>query len=264
MSRKHPLSASVTAACSALVAALAAAPAHAQVTVPADVACAFPAPPVVVRDEPSLLLQHWLLPDDPLLGGPSRPASAALHDFRARITASLDVEPRSLLARQLAHTSGGDAENVRLALDGAAGTIREMSCLEALLVAAQSERSLAQGRSMYTHPTEFVSWVLARGDTLKVWYYTVDQPGVRALSTVNDRVAADVAAGWRVLANIHNHNFFPGTERVLGGVVPSAVDVQAMRSARDALGLPRATITNGFHSIDITAAELERFSGPVP
>ena len=171
-------------------------------------------------------------------------------------TTKMRTEPRGWRSKTVA------ASVVRLALEGAAGAIREVNCLEGLLFAAQSERSLSQGRSMYTHPTEFLSWVLSRGDTLKVWYYTVDQPGVRALSNVNDPVAADVAAGWRVVANVHNHNFFPAEERVLGGVVPSAVDVQALLGARSTLGLLRATITNGFHSIDITAAELDRFRGP--
>jgi hypothetical protein len=225
-------------------------------------ACAFPAPPMVVRDEVGALLQYWLIRNAPELGESSLPATPSLHEFRERIARSIDTVPRSLVERQLAGTTGADAENVRLVLAGAAGSIRPMSCLEALLLATRTERATARGRPMHVDPTEFVSFVLKRGDTLKVWFYTVDQPGLGRLGVLHEPVGRDVDEGWEVVTNLHNHNFFPGTERVLGGVVPSGTDVQYLRSARATFGLPGASITNGFHSLDISAGDLDRFAGP--
>src|SRR5688572_28333290 len=54
----------------------------------------------------------------------------------------------------------------------------------------------------------------------------------------------DVQQGWVVVTNIHNHNFFPLAERVLGGVVPSATDIQYLRNVRRSLGVTRAVIIN--------------------
>ncbi len=226
--------------------------------------CAFLSPPTVVLSEPSTLLQYWLEPARVELEAHALPDSPALHEFRAEISESLDTDPRTLLLTQLPLVEGGDAENVRLVLDGSAGTLRPMNCLEGLLLATQAERSVAQGRSMYSHPTEFLSYVLQRGDTLKIWYYTVDQPGVGGLRTLHEPLARDLEDGWAVVTNIHNHNFFPDQERVLGGVVPSATDIQYLRNNQGSLGLPRAAITNGFHTLEIEGAEFRRFSDGGP
>src|SRR5262249_16194320 len=104
--------------------------------------------------------------------------------------------------------------------------------------------------------------VLRRGDSLKIWYYTVDQPGVGGLARLHEPLMADIQQGWVVVTNIHNHNFFPLSEKVLGGVVPSATDIQYLRNVRRSLGVTRAVIINGFHSIDISAADFDRFSAP--
>jgi hypothetical protein len=229
---------------------------------PSPGACGpLPSPHVVV-DEGNVLLQYWLVEDEPWFHDATVPSSIPLREFRGQISARYDTSPRALLEGQLPHVTGGDAQNVRLALSGEAGSIRTMSCLEGLLLATQAERSADQGRSMYTHPTEFLSYVLQRDGSMKVWYYTVDQPGVRGLATLHDPILEDLRAGWVVVSNIHNHNFFPDAERVLGGVVPSATDIQAARNMREALGLTRAVITNGFDSIEIAAADFDAFMGP--
>ena len=219
-------------------------------------------PPHVLVEEESALLQYWVVADAQHLRGPTLPDSPSLLAFRDAISRAVDTDPRHLLEQQLPLVDGGDAENVRIVLSGDAGTIRPMNCLEALLLATQTERSARKGYSMYSRPTEFLSYVLVRGDSLKVWYYTVDQAGVRALGRLHDPVTADVRAGWAVRTNIHNHNFFPDSARVLGGVVPSATDVQALRNMRTSIGLTRASITNGFHTIDIEPADVDRFRGP--
>jgi hypothetical protein len=223
--------------------------------------CVMPSAPHVMREQSNILLQYWLVENRPQFYESTLPSSPPLLAFRERINASIDVEPSAVLERQLPYVSGGDAENVRRVLRSA-GSIRTMNCLEALLLATQAERSTSQGRSMYTHPTEFSSYVLRRGNLLKIWHYTVDQPGIRGLVVLHDPLMADVQQGWVVVTHIHNHNFFPDTERVLGGVAPSATDIQYLRNVRGSLGVTRAVIVNGFHSIDIFAADFDRFVVP--
>jgi hypothetical protein len=223
--------------------------------------CGFSTVPQVLIDEEGRLLQYWIEKDRPALFQQTLPPSPALHAFRERISLALDPDSRALLEAQLAHVEGGDLENVRAVLEGRAGAIRSMRCLEGLLFSVQAERTVRLGSSMFETPTEFLSYVLAREGDLKIYFYTVDQPGIGGLSTVHQPLQADLEAGWRVVGNIHNHNFFPASDRVLGGVVPSAADVQALRSARDSFGLPTASIVNGFHALEITGADLDAFSG---
>lgn len=223
--------------------------------------CAFSAAPHVLMDEERRFLQYWIEEDRPALSRAGLPPSPALHAFRHRISLVLDPDPRGLLEAQMTQVDGGDRENVRAVLEGRAGAIRAMSCLEGLLFSVQAERTVAQGATMFDAPTEFLSYVLAREGMLKIYFYTVDQPGIGGLSTLHEPLQADLGAGWRVVGNIHNHNFFPDSDRVLGGVVPSAADIQALRSARDAFGLPSASIVNGFHALEMTGSDLDVFSG---
>lgn len=224
--------------------------------------CAFPSAPHVIRAEDDLLLQYWLIEDHPNLYETILPATPSLREFRERITQSFDTAPRGLLERQLPHTSGADTEDIRLVLTGEAGSIRPMSCLEALLLATQTERSVGEGRSMYSYPTEFTSYVLKRNDTLKIWFFTVDQPGIRGLAILHEPLMADLEAGWTVITNIHNHNFFPEAEAVQGGTVPSATDIQYLRNMHGSLGLTQASITNGFDSVDLSLTDFERLKAP--
>lgn len=228
--------------------------------------CAPTAEPVIVESGEDLLLQYWLLPDDPSLASAVLPEAPSLRDFRERITGDLDPDPYRILQIQLPHVDGGDADNVGLVLEGRAGALRPMNCLEGWLFATQTARAVEQGRTMYTHPTEFLSYVLERADTLKVWYYTVDQPGVGGLARLHGPVAEDIEAGWTLVRNIHNHNFFPDTDAdadaVLGGTVPSATDVGLLRAMRSSIGLSRASITNGFHTIDLESADFDAFRAP--
>jgi len=223
--------------------------------------CAFPAPPVVVIGEEARLLQYWLVEDAAPLASELLPASPALADFRARVEAVTAVTHRALLEAQLPHVEGGDAENVRLVLSGEVGAIRPIRCLEALLLATQAERTLAQGRPMADHPTEFLAYVLERGGVRKVWYYTVDQAGVGGLAALHGPVAADVREGWAVVVALHNHNFFLDSARILGGVAPSATDVGYLANMAPQLGIPRASITNGFHTLEVAAEDFARLAG---
>jgi hypothetical protein len=223
--------------------------------------CDLDAAPTAIVSDSSRLLQYWIVEDRPVFGSSAVPDSPALRAFRDEISGRFDTDPRALLRAQLRHVEGGDAANVRAVLDGEAGRIRPMRCLEALLLSAQAERTRAQGTSMFERPTEFAAWILERDGALKIWYFTVDQPGIGSLAPVHGMVAADEERGWRVRQLLHNHNFFPEEEGVLGGVVPSVSDVGYYRIVMDQYGAPLASITNGFDTLDLEAEDLEALQG---
>lgn len=226
--------------------------------------CQFKSNPIILRDQPGSFLQVWVEEYRPVFDEPVLPESESLHQFRDQIRQILDTDPLVILENQRSQVTGGDAVNVDLVLKGDAGTVRKMSCLEGILFSHLTDRSISQGKSMYTDPTEFLSYGLTKGDSLKIYFYTVDQPGIGGLSVFDDLLEQDLNDGWIVTQNLHNHNFFPGTEMVLGGVVPGAGDVGAFRSTARRYGANNATITNGFHSIDMTSDDFLKFSSVIP
>ncbi|MFO0747974.1 MAG: hypothetical protein U1F43_20280 [Myxococcota bacterium] len=114
---------------------------------------------------------------------------------------------------------------------------------------------------------------MGAGARLRVYTFTVNAAGIGNVGRVRPYVEADVAAGWRLDAVFHDHNFFldrsgamPGqVDLGVGGVVaPSAPDADILRSFRDDLGMRAAWIANGFVTARWEAALLDRFAGPPP
>ena len=63
---------------------------------------------------------------------------------------------------------------------------------------------------MATQPTEFLALILRRADgrakgRLKIWFYTVDQPGIGRPGPITDAVQKDVTAGWKPFLNLHKY-----------------------------------------------------------
>lgn len=222
--------------------------------------CAFQAEPVIIQSAENKVLQYWVEQDRAVFKESMLPSSKSLHEFRDSITQKLDTNPFAILKNQLNEVSGGDSINVRRAMEQTAGEIREINCLEGLLLSVQTDRSEKKKASMYSNPTEFSSYVLQKKDLLKIYFYTVDQPGIGGMGIFNELLKSDREDGWKVVSNLHNHNFFPGSEIVLGGTVPGVGDVQYLRNAAQQFGFATSSITNGFHTIDMTKADLRMFS----
>lgn len=184
--------------------------------------------------------------------------------FREAVRARLasDPEPRPLLERQRAIFAGiagamrGEAEISQRVLDGQLGRIAPISCLEAMLWKWQDARY-----PMLAHPTEFGAYVLRRPGAVRVYLSSDDRVGQRMREAVRDSVRADVAAGYRLVAHLHNHPFLFGrvlgdrmwttaeTQRdVAGALAPSMSDVAFYQAlfAGDPLG--EAWVTNGLHT----------------
>jgi hypothetical protein len=222
--------------------------------------CHFMSNPKILRDEPGSFLQVWIEENHPVFDEPVLPDSESLNRFRDQIRQITDTNPLFILKNQRSQVIGGDAVNVDLVLNGKAGIIREMNCIEGILFSHLTDRSIIRGKSLFTDPTEFLSYVLSKGDFLKIYFYTVDQPGIGGLSVFDNLLEQDLENGWVFSKNLHNHNFFPGADMFLGGVVPGAGDIGAFRSTARRYGATNATITNGFHSIEMSSDDFQKFS----
>ena len=140
---------------------------------------------------------------------------------------------------------------------GSVGTLRPISCLEALLVDYQARRF-----PMASHPTEFHAVVLERGEPsnrqVRVYFAASNAPWPPKAELLFERVAADRRAGWRAVAHLHNHPFlFSGGGDIAGANAPSLTDVQFWRHLRDSLGVESARVTNGATTFEAPAAAFD-------
>jgi hypothetical protein len=212
------------------------------------------------------------LPDVPRLWEPAGP-DEVLSQFRAAVRARLgtDVDARSLLERQraifaaMAGAWSGEATNATLLLEGRAGTLSPITCLEAALWKWQAARY-----PMVEHPTEFGAFVLRGHGRVRVYLSSADLVGQRIRREVTELVKADGSAGFRLLAHLHNHPFLFDREvgdrmwtmeatvaDVAGALAPSMTDAQFYRNLRDSHGLEEAWVTNGLQTSRFHAGEFD-------
>ncbi|MCR4295972.1 MAG: hypothetical protein NUW21_10585 [Elusimicrobia bacterium] len=244
----------------ALAAALLALPAAAR-------ACAWPSPPRILPGAPGAFILAWTAPAAPLLAdAPSRPP--ALTAYRDWARARTDVDPRSLLRRQLElYRRIGVVDGrmkLELVLSGGIGRILPMNCAEALLFAEHEARFPVE-----TTATEFLAFILEKNADLKV--YLISRGGKAGTAPSGDEVkedlARDAAEGWTMAATLHNHPFmFDNPTGDIGGVlVPSGDarygDVGAFKRWRAGSGMRSAWITNGFDSLRLDGRDIDALAG---
>jgi hypothetical protein len=246
-----------------------------------------PAPACVLEAQPELipvpepiegeLNELFVLPDSPEWWAPA-PMDAEREQYRAALLARLGgeqlLQPRALLQRSRdTHTAmkgdrAREAENSSVVLEGKAGALGPISCLEWRLFQRQSRRF-----PMIERPTEFGAYVLRGHGQIRVYLSGADRVGGKLRGEVRDRVVADVGRGFAPVAHGHNHNFMfdrkPGdrmwtTEEsvndVGGTIAPSLTDVQAWRGMREHFGLQGAWVTNGLDTARYTAEDFDRLS----
>lgn len=243
-----------SAALAAVLCASSAASARAQ--------CAWPAPAAALEDGPDAFTRVWTAPSAGALLAGAPPAPAALARYREWARWRADVDPRALLRRQLElyrrlGVKDGAAK-LQAVLDGRAGRLERMNCLETLLFAEHEARFPVEDTQ-----SEFLAVVLRRGPELRVYLLSQrGEPGVGpGLGAVEPRLRADAAAGWALDATLHNHPFmFDNPYGDISGVLVPSGDAQGgdlasfQRLARE-YGMREAWITNGFDSVRLGAAD---------
>jgi hypothetical protein len=243
-------------------------------------ACVLDATPEVIPVAQPIageLHEAFDLPDAPEWWAPA-PPDAEREQFRAALAARLggeqELQPRALLERsrgvhRMMKSDGvREAENSTALLEGKAGAIGPINCLEWRLFQRQARRF-----PMIEHPTEFGAYVLRGQGRLRVYFSGADFVGGKLRHEVRDRVMEDVRRGFAPVAHGHNHNFMfdrklgdrmwtteESINDVGGGVAPSLTDVQAYRRMREAFGLQGAWVTNGLDTARYTAEDFDRLS----
>lgn len=228
--------------------------------------CRWPIAPVVLRQVADTVYQSWTFQAGQLPEGAALSRLPALSAFLDTVRARVGpLDARAQLARQIAYyaarpdsDSQGEAENGRLVLAGAVGTLRPANCLETLLVDYQAARFPMAG-----HPTEFHAVIMERGDgasrEIRVYFAASGAPWPPRATLLLQHAAADRREGWRAVAHLHNHPFLFASEGdVAGANAPSLTDVQFWRSVRDELGIESARVTNGFATFDAPASSFDR------
>lgn len=231
-----------------------------------DSRCALPAPQVV-RENGAAVLLEWRLQDQDVFHQPALPNDSAFLAYRAAVRAdgadlrdpvADDPEPGN--AEEAALWEDEDY-NHELARSGAVGSIRPITCLDALLFAHQNARV-----PELTTPTEFVASVLRRQTPdpaggprteLAVIFGAGNEMFVPKEVYGFDRASALVAEGWEYVYVLHNHTLQTNGDRIaLGRPTLSVSDVHLTRNLVANRGLESARVTNGFYTFTVPAGQL--------
>jgi len=224
---------------------------------------------------PGELHEVFDLPDELSLWAPA-PADPERDRYRVGLFAKVGSEEglsyRALLERARTVMTGTpgyrEIENVNVILDGKAGAVSPISCLEWRLFQRQARRY-----PMIEHPTEFGAYILRGDGRVHVYYSGADRVGGKLRGEVKERVVADITRGFVPVAHLHNHPFLfdrkPGdrmwtTEETKnnyeGALAPSLTDVNAYRGMREDFGLQGAWVTNGLETAHFKAADFDVLS----
>lgn len=208
-----------------------------------DPSCVLPTP-TVFRDEPDAFDAVWNVADaEPFFASGVVPESVALARYHDEVIERWGID---------------FAAPIPPFADANRAWIGPVSCLDASLLAVQAERE-----DLLATPTEFGAFVLERRGAddrreLRIYFGTRDRPGLKIDGPTVERVVADQEAGWRLVAHLHNHNFFVDAD-ALASPAPSAPDVHFARHFRDAHGLEAMWVTNGFETIRVPTDEIDGF-----
>lgn len=226
--------------------------------------CVLPSDPTTIVDDGGLVLKVWRFPLEDVHMQPVLPDEPGLLAYRATIHAEGAHERYPLL--HVPSTENEDDADVwrdenfnnTLAYREGVGSIEPITCLDALLFAAQNARVPQLER-----PTEFLASVLRRRLTERDEVVVVFGAGTELFppSSVHGFEIVDeyVAEGWQYWYVLHNHT--RQANGALGVPVPSASDVAFARRLAARSGLEGIRVTNGFYSFDATVAEISRFRG---
>lgn len=186
------------------------------------------------------------------------------YDFLADLAVSVGVDTfdqLALLQRQrdvyVMYLGPEEAPRFDALINGDVGEITTIPCLQSMILELQFNDF-----SPVVDFSEAGAMVLTRsqGGTTLVRTYVLTQTSSLGVSfaDVEPLVIADIGQGWELLAAFHNHPFAPdNTIDIAGTTIPSSPDARLFRRLRDELDLQEAWISNGVHSLRLTADEFD-------
>lgn len=222
--------------------------------------CEFESKPQVLENvtNPSRLLILWDESSSTILNSAKLPLSTPFLKYRNAVERSVHTDPYFLLERYARRAPRpDDLHNIDAVLSGV-GEIRDVRCAEALLLDFQIQRN----PDMLFEPTEFLAYFLENNGKLRIYLLTNDSEGVGGMSRLVEEISKSIKSGWKIVGNLHNHSFSLGelkSNRPQGVLAPSGNDMRVFNGHARDLGLPRAFITNGFHTVILTSESFPLF-----
>lgn len=218
------------------------------------------------REVPSPNYQVWEFKDSSFLWDDISTPETAFSNYQQTISnliqpldALLIIQKQYPLFMQDPKPSmKAEAFNASLVLNGGAGTIRKISCLESLMI--QEQTALFP---LADYPYEFLAAIFKKYVNGVARVKIILHLGVSPFQKpVQDDIKVLLAEGWSFWAHIHNHPFYleKYPDQIFQGLMtPSLSDVQLYRSWASEFGQQNALITNGFHTIQIPASDFNKF-----
>lgn len=213
-----------------------------------------------------LSYQTWEFEDSDFLWSNIISRDSAISDYQQAVSEIIhSLDPFAIIEKQTPifiqdprPSMKGEVFNSTLVLQGKAGYVRDISCLESLMV--QEQTALFP---LATYPHEFLASIFKKVVNGKSKVKVVLRLGVTTFQKpVESDILNSVSESWIFWGHIHNHPFelakYP--DQIFQGLMaPSLSDVQMYRNWFKEFGLQRALITNGFHTIEISSKEFNQF-----
>jgi len=224
-------------------------------------ACRMPANTTTILERDGAVLETWALRSEEIVTD-DLPKDSAFLAYRAAIQRNGADVLRPVADSPVVRTEA-EAEmwrnerfNNDLVFRGAVGSIRPISCLDALLFSRQARRI-----SQIDHPTEFLASVLRRETRAGADLVVVFGAGSEMFPPKEvygfELVRRFLAEGWSYWYSIHNHTVQKrGDSLALGVPAPSTSDVQFYRGLSKEMGLDSLRVTNGFYTFNASINEL--------
>lgn len=222
--------------------------------------------PQVLEIREKALFQYWEFPDESLWWENVLDIPVEIRNYRDSLGMILGTRGLREQIEQLTKSVGkdhmnpdtisdGDFKNRLIVLTGEAGHIRAMNHLEAQILGYQMNRY-----PLLSHPTEFHAFLLRNQETgkVKVYFAAADTPWPPKPGIIIELMEKDLAMGWKLSGHLHNH-YEPAEDQYLGILAPSLADAHYFKMLRDEFALEKALITNGFHTVEIHAEDLNIF-----
>jgi hypothetical protein len=227
--------------------------------------CRFELNPIVIEESSDHLLQYWDFNNSTVNVSIEIPDSINFGNYRKIVSNKMNVSPLNLLKRySRTNPNSNDNFNLQVVINSP-GYIRPVHCIEALLLDYQIQRNT----NMLTAPTEFFSVYLTNDlGKFRVYYLTDDMNGLKKLGPLFENLEKDLANGWSLVGNLHNHSFWLNNvvddkSHPQGVLSPSATDIQLFESMKSDFNLPSASITNGFNTVEVPSSNFTKFRSPL-
>jgi len=149
----------------------------------------------------------------------------------------------------------GDRINAILVHSGHIGKIKKINYLESQILNYQLERF-----PLFSHPTEFHGFIIQNDslNKIRVYFGASDTEWPPRPKILVDEVQKELNDGWKMIRHLHNH-YCKADENYIGILAPSLADAQYFKMLKDRFQLDKATITNGFHTVEIDSSDFEKF-----